>query len=142
MCKAFSLDDFFASLRRALPYANMSCPFRAFVALFYAHVTIWRRHHVLSHKAESLPHTSVGQRPTYKRIMYLRLKALNILDWVTIRYTIMCKAFSLDAFFASLRRALPYANMSCPFRAFVALPYASRCRGFVLIVCAVQMMVE
>ena len=69
MCKAFSLDDFFASLHRALPYANMSCPFRALVAL-------------------------------------------------------------------------PYASMSYPFRAFVALPYASRCRGFVLIVCAVQMMVE
>jgi len=78
-------------------------------------------------KAESLIHTSVGQRPTYRRTTYLRLKALNIFGRLAIGCSMVCKAFSLDDFCASLRRALPYASMSCPFRAVVVV-----CKAFSL----------
>jgi len=66
-------------------------------------------------KAESLIHTSVGQgtesrSPTKGDIKVSRLKALHI-----VTNLIMYKAFSLDVVVRSIRRALPYANMSKAF---------------------------
>ena len=69
-------------------------------------------------KAESLSHTSVGQgtesrRPTKQGREKSRLKALHI------RKPMMCKAYSLDGMVRTIRRALPYASM---------------CKGFALMV--------
>jgi len=56
-------------------------------------------------KAESLSHTSVGQRPTSERTRYPRLKALRIVA------RCMRKAFSLGDSLLPLRGALPHASM-------------------------------
>ena len=89
-----------------------------------------------SHKAESLAHTSVGQRPTYG--VRHTIKAESLAHWAL---RLCARLSALKPFSVSLRRALPYASMCKGFAletAFFAssrraLPYASMCKGFALI---------
>jgi hypothetical protein len=57
-------------------------------------------------KGEALTHISVGQRPTYGT--HHTIKAVSLAHYRTL---FIRKAYSLDNLSASLRRALPYANM-------------------------------